>query len=465
MKGEIMIQRLLAEHLDGRGLVPFIGCEGKRTVKRPLGFRHWQPDDKVFYLGRELAMADVIRPSVVAWWTSSLLGTPFDGGNGRPDPDRPWLIGDDFAVAEQKADATTALAEALGVRYIAFHAQGDLIKPVDDFAQDTDRILRVVGFWKQHLGNNGRRRKVLWVTPNNFSRDQFRCGGIASTSARAAALAAAHTRVAADIAVDVEAEGFVLWRGKCGDRSLHTTDIKADEEHTVHGLQMTEAHLQKIGFKGGRHIEPKPIEPSRGQHDRDVIWTIERINRAQLPQTWGVNIEGDHARLAGLLFPMEILRAGAHNRFNSVDVNASDHRVGYDVDHFMRSIIESAEMWLAIMRVGGFRHGGGCNFDSHEPHTSPGLLDLVAGHVLQLDALAAGLKVACAIWEDGVVKDILDETYDSADEWAEVFPTGSTLESVEAWVRAQGAILPPKSAPWDRANIVINDYVEAMLAE
>ncbi len=454
------LQTALSQHLDADGTVPFVGS-GKTAPRpglhRPLVFRHYERERPIRWLGQTRTIAEVINAALPAWHPASLLGTPFSSGSVVPAVDRPFTLGDTWkSVSEKKVDGLCQIARALGIPNLTFHAQCDVVEEcADDVLETGRRLEEVTPIWKSTLSEYG--LGTLWGTANQFSNHQQILGSATSPFQDPFILTGIKQKQALDFTHALGGKLFIVWDGQGGE---YDADISRPEVHFAHGASMLRKvvhYADSLGIKVA--IEPKPFEPSMGQFHRNVIQTLWHIEQAKLSGKVGINPEFDHAKLDGLDICAEILRAG--DSFYTCDANQGDLRVGYDVDRFLRDLVLSVRYWLVVHRVGGYKFGGGTNFDAKPDVKSPSLLHLMSGLCLTLDTLAAGLKIAVRIIEDGELERIIDSIYGT-----EAFPEKSTLlsdtvalEDLEARVKNGYSLSRPPSLPADTAHHLIASYI------
>jgi xylose isomerase len=456
----------LASHLDSEGKVPFVGSSKgspRPTLDRPLLFRHYNHKRPINWLGRKTTLGEVINASLPAWHPASLLGTPFSVGSVIAEDDRKFTLGDTWqSISENKVDGLCQIATALAIPNLTFHAQCDVVEENEHDVMETGKRLELVTpYWKEALSRSN--LKVLWGTANQFSNHQQILGSATSPYQDPFILTGIKQKQALDFTHALGGRLFIVWDGQGGE---FDADISRPNIHFENGAAMLRkvvSYADELGIKVA--IEPKPFEPSMGQFHRNVIQTLWHIEQAGLKGKVGINPEFDHAKLDGLDICAEILRAG--DSFFTCDANQGDLRVGYDVDRFLRDIVLAVRYWLVVHRVGGYKHGGGTNFDAKPDVKSPSLLHLMSGLCMTLDVLAAGLKIAVQIIEDGELDRIIDSIYGN-----EAFPEREILLSdqtslcdLQQKLSAGYKLKRPASLPADTAHHLIASYVADGAAE
>jgi xylose isomerase len=450
----------LKGHLDSHGKVPFVGS-GKNaprpTLSSPLVFRHYDPSRTIIWLGEKSSIGEVINASLPAWHPASLLGTPFSAGSVVATSDRKFTLGDNWkTVSENKVNGLCQIANALGIPNLTFHAQCDVVEESEADVLETGRRLEeVTPIWKDTI--DGHRLKTLWGTANQFSNHQQILGSATSPYQDPFILTAIKQKQALDLTHALGGTLFIVWDGQGGE---FDADISRPEIHFENGASMLRKVVQyadNLNIKVA--IEPKPFEPSMGQFHRNVVQTKWHIEQAGLKGRVGLNPEFDHAKLDGLDICAEILRAAED--FYTCDANQGDLRVGYDVDRFLRDLVLSVRYWLVVHRVGGYKFGGGTNFDAKPDVKSPSLLHLMSGLCMTLDVLAAGLKIAEQIIIDGELDRIIESIYGNLafPERQILLSDGVSLDDLYQRVANGYKLKRPASLPADTAHHLIASYI------
>jgi xylose isomerase len=357
-------------------------------------YRVWQPERLV--LGR--AMAEWIRPAVAYW--HSFCGTGADPFGAATMP-WPWLsVSDPIAAAELKAEAAFAFFERLGVPFFCFHDR-DVVAEGASLREGAENFRRMQDVLLRHMDRTG--VQLLWGTANLFSHPRYMAGAATNPDPEVFACAALQVRDALEATHRLGGRNYVLWGGREGYDSLLNTDLAREDSQAGRFLNMVVEHKHRIGFTGTILIEPKPMEPTKHQYDFDVATVYGFLARHKLLGEVKLNIEANHATLAGHSFEHEIATAASLGVLGSIDINRGDPQNGWDTDQFPTNAQELAPPLLEILRAGGLGDGG-FNFDAKLRRQSIAPQDLLHAHVGGLDALARALLVAASLIEDGALE-------------------------------------------------------------
>jgi xylose isomerase len=367
----------------------------------PLAYRWYDPDRIV--MGRR--MADHLRIAVCYWHTFCAVGADMFGAGTL---ERPWHKGSDpLALAEMKLDAAMEFVTKLGVPFYTFHDRdlapelGDLVESQKAFAHMVDKAAAA----QQKHGV-----KLLWGTANLFGHPRYMAGAATNPDPEVFACAATQVRDALEATKKLGGVNYVLWGGREGYDTLLNTDMKKELDQLGRFLSMVVEHKHKIGFDGAILLEPKPMEPAKHQYDHDVATVYGFLCRYGLEKEIGVNIECNHATLAGHSFEHEVATAMALGIFGSVDANRGDPQNGWDTDQFPNDVEETALALHHILKAGGLTKGG-FNFDAKIRRQSVDPVDLFHAHVGGIDTLAKGLLVAAKLIEDEALSKPIAERY------------------------------------------------------
>ncbi len=391
----------MARYFDGIEPVRYEGPQSRN----PLAFR-WYDANKLV-LGKR--MAEQLRFAVCYWHSFCWDGLdPFGGDTFR----RPWhSIADVKEQALAKADVAFDMFTKLTVPYYCFH-DWDVIGE-GKTPRDTKKLLwemsDVLARKQEETGV-----KLLWGTANAFRHRRYMAGAATNPNFEVFAFAAAQTREALEITHKLGGENYVLWGGREGYETLLNTDLRREADQFGRLLALVVEHKHAIGFKGTILIEPKPREPSKHQYDFDVQTVGGFLARFGLDNEVKLNIEANHATLAGHSFEHEIAMAVAHGLMGSIDMNRGDPQCGWDTDQFPNDIQQTALAYYYLMKGGGFTTGG-TNFDAKVRRQSIEPVDLFYGHVGAMDVCARGLLIAERMISDGEVARLLAERYESWD--------------------------------------------------
>jgi xylose isomerase len=378
-------------------------------------------------------MEDHLRPAV-CWWHS--FNWPGSDVFGMGTFDRPWLApgGDPMGAARQKMDAGFEFLDKLGVPFFCFH-DVDIAPEGKTFAESARNLDAMVELAEKKMSETGLR--LLWGTANLFSHPRYAAGASTNPDPEVFAYAAAQVKHALEATHRLGGANYVLWGGREGYDTLLNTDLRAEGEQLARFLTLVAEHKHRIGFEGTLLIEPKPAEPTKHQYDYDTQTVHGFLQRFDLAGEYRVNIEANHATLAGHSFHHEVAYAVSHGIFGSIDANRGDAQNGWDTDQFPNSVEEWALVLYEILRGGGFTTGG-LNFDTKLRRQSIDRNDLFHGHIGAIDTVAAALLVAADLVESGALSGPLAERYAG---WSGPLGRGildgaESLESLEARVAA-----------------------------
>jgi len=366
-----------------------------------LSYRFYDKDRVV--LGKR--MEDHLRFAVCFWHTFSWAGHDIFGAGTFS---RPWLAGvmDSAAAATKRAEGFDFIKK-LGVPFYCFH-DVDVMAVATNAAEHTKYMAEAVDDLERLQGETG--IKLLWGTANLFSHPRFMSGGATNPNPEVFAFGAMQVRQALDATNRLGGSNYVLWGGREGYETLLNTNLGKELDQLGRFLNLVVEHKHKIGFKGTILIEPKPHEPTKHQYDFDTATVYGFLKKYGLENEVKVNIEANHATLAGHTFEHELAMATALGIFGSIDANRGDHQNGWDTDQFPNSVEEMTLAMLEVFRAGGFKDGG-FNFDSKVRRQSVDAADLFYGHVGAIDVIAKGLLNAAALIEDGRLDAARKERY------------------------------------------------------
>ena len=368
----------------------------------PLAFKHYNAKQKV---GRK-TMAEHLRFSVVYWHTMKGGGT--DPFGPSPVYDRPWdAAADPMQRAEDTMHAAFEFITKLGAPFWAFHDR-DIAPEADSLKETNARLDKIVALAKQLQRDTG--VKLLWGTSNCFSHARFTHGAGTNPDPHVFAWAAAQIKKAMECTHQLGGANYVFWGGREGYSNLLNTDLKHEQEQMACLLRMAAAHKKKIGFKGTLLVEPKPKEPTKHQYDYDAATVLSFLRAHDLYDDFELNIEANHATLAGHTFEHDLTVASADGKLGNIDANRGDPLLGWDTDQFPSDLYSTTFAMMVILKQGGLRPGG-VNFDAKLRRGSFDLEDLFHAHIGGMDAFARGLKVAHRIIEDGAIDGFVKQRY------------------------------------------------------
>ncbi|MBM7555654.1 xylose isomerase [Halanaerobacter jeridensis] len=369
----------------------------------PLSFKYYNPEKKI---GNK-TMAEHLRFSVAYWHTLTEDGSdPFGVGTMQ----RSWDdINDPMQLAKTRVKAAFEFMDKLGVEYFCFHDRD--IAPTGDSLKETNQNLdEIVELIKEMMDQTG--IDLLWGTSQLFVEPKYMHGAATSPNADVFARAAAQVKKAMEITKELGGENYVFWGGREGYQTLLNTKMGLEQDNMARFFEMAVDYAEKIGFDGQFLIEPKPKEPTKHQYDFDVANVLAFLRKYGLEDKFKMNIEANHATLAGHDFQHELHYARANNVIGSVDANQGDKLIGWDTDQFPTDIYATTLAMYEILKSGGLEPGG-LNFDAKVRRPSFKPEDLFHGHIAGMDTFARGLEVAHKLLEDKALEDFVEERYSS----------------------------------------------------
>jgi len=419
--------------------------------KNPLAFR-WYNEDEVV---EGKTMKEHFRFSVVYWHTFRGTGAdPFGPGTMC----RPWEDGTDSVEnAKNRVRVAFEFTDKLGAPYYAFHDRD--VAPEGATLAETNRNLdEIVNVMKEEQERTG--VKLLWGTANLFSNPRYMHGASTSCNADAFAFAAAQVKKCLEVTKELGGVNYVFWGGREGYQNLLNTDMKRELDHMGRFMHMAVDYAKEIGFTGQFLIEPKPKEPTKHQYDSDAAACVNFLRAYDLMDHFKLNIETNHATLAGHTMMHELDYAGHQGALGSIDANTGDLMLGWDTDQFPTNYYLTAEVMLILLKYGGLNPGG-VNFDAKVRRESFEPIDLFYSHIGGMDAFARGLKIAAAIRADGELDGFVKERYSSWDSGigADIESGKADFKSLETYMLEKGDIEPNKSGRQEMLENVFNQYI------
>lgn len=428
------------------GPVPFEG----RDSKNPLAFKWYDRTRKV---GGK-TMAEHLRYAVAYWHTMKGTGTDMFGSASF---DRPWNEGgSDMDIARKTLEAAFEFFQKLGVEYYCFHDR-DIAPEGATFAETCKNLEQIVSLVPPFQKQTG--VKLLWGTANLFGNPLYSQGAGTSPNAAVMARAAAQIKHAIHATHELGGENYVFWGGREGYETLLNTDIRREQDQMARFLHMAVDYKKKIGFKGQFLIEPKPAEPSKHQYDFDAATTLGFLRAYDLLDDFKLNIEANHATLAGHTFEHELAVASAAGRLGSVDANRGDLLLGWDTDQFPTDLYSTTFAMMIILRQGGLGTGG-LNFDAKVRRSSSDPVDLFYAHIGGMDTFARGLIIADEMQADGVLAKHVADRYASFNTGlgAEIMAGTVGLEEIDRRIIAS-ADPRLESGRQEMLENIINSYI------
>jgi xylose isomerase len=389
------------EFFKGIGQVKYEGLQSDN----PLAFR-WYDENKVV-AGK--TMKDHLRFACAYWHSFCNNGAdPF----GEPTHLFPWSVkADAIERAKDKMDAAFEFITKMNLQYYCFH-DVDVVDYTTDIKENDRRLQALVDYAKQKQAASG--VKLLWGTSNLFSNRRYMNGAATNPDFHVLTHAAAQVKAALDATIALGGENYVFWGGREGYMTLLNTDMKREQEHFANFLHAAKDYARKQGFKGTFFIEPKPCEPTKHQYDYDAATVLSFLQKYDLINDFKLNIEVNHATLAGHTFQHELQVAADAGLLGSIDANRGDYQNGWDTDQFPNDINEVTEAMLIILQAGGFQ-GGGINFDAKIRRNSTDPVDLFYAHIGGMDIFARALIIADNILQKSEYKKLRRDRYASYD--------------------------------------------------
>jgi xylose isomerase len=427
-----------------------IKFEGKES-KNPMAFRYYDPK-KVVY-GRK--MKDWFKFSMAYWHTlCSESSDPF-GGNTKSFE---WnKATDPVQAAKDKLDAGFEFMQKIGIEYFCFH-DIDLVDEGDSIETYEANLKAIVAYAKQRMAETG--IKLLWGTANVFSHKRYMNGAATNPNFDSVARAAVQIKNALDATIELGGENYVFWGGREGYMTLLNTDMKREKEHLAMMLTKARDYARSKGFNGTFFIEPKPMEPTKHQYDVDAETVIGFLRHYGLDKDFKLNIEVNHATLAGHTFEHDLQCAADAGMLGSIDANRGDAQNGWDTDQFPIDVYELTQAMMVILKSGGLQ-GGGTNFDAKTRRNSTDLEDIFIAHIAGMDAFARSLEAAAGMLGESPYNNMLNERYASFDAGkGKEFETGKlTLEDIYAYAKAKGDEPAHISGKQELYEAMVNMYI------
>ena len=425
-----------------------IKFEGKES-KNPCAFHYYNPEQVV--CGKP--MKDWLKFAMAWWHTLCAEGSDQFGGTTKSFP---WNdAADPITKAKQKVDAGFEIMQKVGIEYYCFH-DVDLVDEAATIEEYEANLKEVVAYLKEKQAQTG--IKLLWGTANVFGHKRYMNGASTNPDFDVAARAMVQIKNAIDATIELGGECYVFWGGREGYMSLLNTDMKREKAHMATMLKMARDYARSKGFKGTFLIEPKPMEPSKHQYDVDAETVIGFLRANGLDKDFKLNIEVNHATLAGHTFEHELQCASDAGLLGSIDANRGDYQNGWDTDQFPVDIYELTQAMMVILKNGGLV--GGTNFDAKTRRNSTDLDDIIIAHVSGMDVMARALLAAADVLTKSELPKMLKERYASFDSGkGKEFEDGKlTLEQVVEYAKTVGE---PKatSGKQELYESIINLYI------
>lgn len=429
--------------------IPKVAYEGPES-RNPFAFKHYDPEALV----EGKPMREHLRFAAPYWHVMrNVLSDPFGSGTA-------LMLWDDgsnsLENALRRVDVFFEFLDKIGIDYYCWHDR-DIAPEMEDLGKSHAILDSVVDYLKQKQAEHG--KTLLWGTACLFNHPRYAHGGATSPDFAVLAYAAAQVKKALEATHALGGLGYTFWGGREGYGALLNTDMKRELDHLARFLHLAVEHKLKIGFEGPFYIEPKPREPTTHQYDSDAAACLNFLREHDLMEHFRLNIETNHAELAGHTVEHDLQVSANAGMLGSIDANRGDQLIGWDTDQFPTNIYQTTQVMLVVLGMGGFQTGG-LNFDakrrreSHEPE------DLFHAHIGGMDAFARGLKTAAAIRADGRLAAFVQERYASFDSGAGAkFERGElTLADLEA-IALEGGEPQLASGRQEMLENLINTFI------
>ena len=427
-----------------------IKYEGKGS-KNMLAFKYYDPERVI--LGKTMREH---LPFAMAWWHNlCAAGTDMFG---RDTADKSFgEVKGTMEHAHAKVDAGFEFMQKLGIEYFCFH-DVDIVPEADNIKETNRRLDEITDHILEKMKETG--IKCLWGTANMFSNPRFMNGAGSTNSADVYCFAAAQIKKALELTVKLGGKGYVFWGGREGYETLLNTDVKFEQENIARLMHMAVDYGRSIGFKGDFYIEPKPKEPMKHQYDFDAATAIGFLRQYGLDKDFKMNIEANHATLAGHTFQHDLRISAINGMLGSIDANQGDYLLGWDTDEFPWSVYETTMCMYEVIKAGGLT--GGFNFDAKNRRPSYTVEDMFHAFILGMDSFALGLIKAAELIEDGRLDGFISDRYSSfrnTEVGKSILDGSATLESLAAYAENMGAPSLPGSGRQEYLESVVNQIL------
>ena len=425
-----------------------IQFEGKES-KNPFAFHYYDPEKVV--AGRK--MKDHLKFAMSYWHTINASGTDMFGGDTMDK-----TFGEPYGIEryKKKADFAFDLMQKLGIEYYCFH-DVDVAPEGETLAESVKNLEIITDYLLKKQQETG--IKLLWATANMFGDKKYMAGAATSCVADVFAMAAGKVKAGIDAAIKLGASGYVFWGGREGYDTLLNTNMGLELDNLARLLTMARDYGRAKGFTGDFYIEPKPKEPTKHQYDFDVATCANFLRKYNLMDDFRMNIEANHATLAGHTFQHELRTARVNGIFGSIDANQGDMLLGWDTDQFPTNVYDTTLCMYEVLKAGGFTNGG-LNFDAKARRQSNTYEDILLSYIAGMDAFALGLLKADALIADGRLDAFVEERYASYKEGIgkSIVEGKETLESLAAYAANLTNIQVP-SGRQEYLETLVNDIL------
>lgn len=426
-----------------------IPYEGPKS-RNPLAFRWYNPDEVI--AGKP--MREHLRFALAWWHTLCACGTDMFGGDTMTKK-----FGTDGGrdLAMRKVDAAFELMDKLSIDYFCFHDY-DLVEEADNLAETDRRLDEVSDYILKKMKQTG--KKCLWGTQKLFGNKRYMHGAGTNPNADVFAYAAAQTKKNIEICVKLGAQGIVFWGGREGYETLLNTDMGLELDNMARFFRLCIDYARSLGFQGDFYIEPKPKEPTKHQYDFDAANAVAFLRKYGLEKDVKMNIEANHATLAGHTFQHELRYSAVNGVFGSIDANQGDLLLGWDTDQYPTDVYNATYCMLEVLKAGGFTNGG-LNFDAKCRRGSNTMEDIFLAFIAGMDTFALGLRKALKIIEDGRIDAFVEKRYAS---WKtgigkRIIDGQATMEELEQYALRMGDITTNLSGRQEYLESVVNDIL------
>ncbi|MBR6728746.1 MAG: xylose isomerase [Clostridia bacterium] len=429
--------------------IPKIKYEGKDN-QNPFAFKFYNPEQVI--MGKKMKEH---LPFAMAWWHNLCAsGTDMFG---RDTADKSF--GEEKGTmkhAHAKVEAGFECMQKLGIEYFCFH-DVDLVPEADDIKETNRRLDEITDHILEKMKETGIR--CLWGTANMFSNPRFMNGAGSTNSAEVFCFAAAQIKKALELTVKLGGKGYVFWGGREGYETLLNTDVKFEQENIARLMKMAVTYGRSIGFTGDFYIEPKPKEPMKHQYDFDAATAIGFLRQHGLDKDFKMNIEANHATLAGHTFEHELRISAINGMLGSIDANQGDYLLGWDTDEFPSDVYMATLCMYEVLQAGGLT--GGFNFDAKNRRPSHTPEDVFHAFILGMDTYALGLIKAAELIEDGRIDAFIKQKYESFTSGIgqKIVNGEATLEELAAYAEKLGHTKEPQSGRQEYLSGVLNSVL------
>ena len=429
--------------------IPAIRYEGADS-KNPFAFKFYDAEKEV--MGKK--MKDYLQ-FAMAWWHN--LGAAGTDMFGRDTADKSFgAKKGTMEHAKAKVDAGFEFMQKLGIEYFCFH-DVDLVPEDDDINVTNAHLDEISDYILEKMKKTG--IKCLWGTANMFSNPRFMNGAGSTNSAEVFCFAAAQIKKALDLTVKFGGKGYVFWGGREGYETLLNTDVKFEQENIAKLMHLAVDYGRKIGFTGDFYIEPKPKEPMKHQYDFDAATAIGFLRQYGLDKDFKLNIEANHATLAGHTFQHELRVSAINGMLGSIDANQGDYLLGWDTDEFPFDVYEATMCMYEVIKAGGLT--GGFNFDAKNRRPSNTYEEMFEGYILGMDTFALGLIKAAKLIEDGRIDEFVKQKYSSfnTELGKKIREGNTTLEELADYAAEMKGIDTPISGKQEKLEGILNQIM------